>query len=107
MTDQVHQGSPRPFRSTARVATNRPALYAKRLASHLGRRTPADEIPGGYRLHLPLGFAYLSNEDDALVLRAEAADEDALARVEDVVGQNLLRFADDDDLVVDWRRDHL
>ena len=43
-------------------------------------------------------------ESDALVLRAEAADEETLAKVEDVAGRHLVRFGQRDELVVDWSR---
>ncbi|MCD0444021.1 DUF2218 domain-containing protein [Glycomyces sp. A-F 0318] len=91
------------FRSRASAALDRPARYARELAAHFGRRTPADEVPGGYRLHFPLGRVLLSIADGGLVLEADAPDEDALARVEALVGDRLQSIAPHGlDLV--WRR---
>lgn len=91
------------LRSAALVAVDRPAHVAKELASHFGRRTPADEIPGGYRLHFPLGRVFLAAAAGGLSLKADAPDEDALARVQALVGGQLQSIAPNE-LAIEWRR---
>ena len=91
-------------RSTAHVATAAAARYAKQLAAHLSRHAPAtwDGVDG--TITMPFGRCEMSAEVDQLVLRAEAPDDEALARVEEVVGQHLERFARRSDLSVEWVR---
>ncbi|SDE31939.1 DUF2218 domain-containing protein [Glycomyces harbinensis] len=105
MSAATPEPSARPplVRSTALVAVDRPAHVAKELASHFGRRTPADEVPGGYRLHFPLGRVFLSAAEGGLALAADAPDEDALSRVESLVGGRLQSIAPHE-LAIEWRR---
>jgi hypothetical protein len=91
------------FRSTALVAVEQPARHAQELAAHFGRRTPADEVSGGYRLHFPLGRVLISSADGGLSLEADAPDEDALTRLESLVGDRLQSIAPHEITVV-WRR---
>ena len=91
--------------STARVATDRPARYLKQLAEHLGHRINAEYTDERGTLTFEFGVCTLTAEDGALVLRARAGDEAALARVEDVAGRHLERFGQKDELAVHWTRD--
>src|ERR1700759_3880664 len=90
--------------STATVATDRPARYAKQLASHLSRRvtTSWDEDAGRGWVELGDGRADLIAVDGALQMRIESNDLD---RFEDVLGRHLVRFAKQDELIVQWTRD--
>lgn len=94
-------------RSQARVVTDRPARYAKQLASHLGRRieTSWDEESGKGFLTFPFGSGTMIAEEGALALAVEGADAD-LERLEDVVGRHLVRFGGRNELVVVWERDN-
>jgi hypothetical protein len=103
MTQATPEGRPRGLRSFALVATDRPARVAEALAAHFGRRTPADETPGGYRLHFPLGRVLLTASANGLAIEADAPDEDALARVEDLLAAQIRRVAARDDLEIAWR----
>ncbi|MFF0298756.1 DUF2218 domain-containing protein [Kitasatospora sp. NPDC004615] len=93
-------------RSTARVATDRPARYAKQLAAHMGRKVPAEwsEETGRGSLVFGAGQAELTAEDGALLLAVEGAEEN-LPQLEDVVGRHLVRFGTRDELVVAWQRE--
>lgn len=89
--------------SHAHVPTAAAARYAKQLASHLGRKTPVEELHDGVlRLTFPFGEGTLTPEPDQLVLHASAADEDALAQVQDVLGSHLERFGQRNELTVTW-----
>lgn len=88
--------------SIARVVTDRPARYLKQLASHLSRRGGGEIADDHAAVDFDFGSLVLDTADGALVMRAQAADADALARVEDVAGRHLVRFGQKDDLVVTW-----
>ncbi|MEV0974214.1 DUF2218 domain-containing protein [Microtetraspora glauca] len=89
--------------SIAYVATDAAARYAKQLASHLGRKSEAEELPdGGYRLIFSAGEGVLTPEADRLVMRASAADAESLGVVQDVLGRHLERFGQRNELTVTW-----
>ncbi|MGH8893603.1 MAG: DUF2218 domain-containing protein [Actinomycetes bacterium] len=92
--------------STAVVVTDSPARYAKQLVSHLGRKVPVEEEPGanGHRLAFDYGVGIITSGTDRLLLRAEAADPDALSRVEGVLARHLERFGQEAGLAVNWVR---
>jgi enamine deaminase RidA (YjgF/YER057c/UK114 family) len=93
--------------STAVVVTDAPARYAKQLLAHLGRKNTVEMIdgaPDAGRLLFAYGTGTVRPEDGRLVLVAVAADADALARVEDVLGRHLERFGARRELVVTWQR---
>ena len=89
--------------STARVPTDAAARYAKQLVAHLGRKVPVVELAdGASRLTLSSGTGTVRPLDTALVLVAEAEDEDALRSVEDVLSRHLVRFGARRELTVGW-----
>jgi hypothetical protein len=90
--------------STAAVATDAAARYAGQLASHLGRKVPVADTGDGLRLTFDVGTGHLRAEPARLVLTATAADDEALARVEDVLGRHLERFGQRNALTVTWVR---
>jgi hypothetical protein len=91
--------------SSARVSTTAASRYGKQLAEHLSRHsTPQWDGTDGL-IVMPFGTCALRAEVDALVLRAEAADEAALSRVEEVAGSHLERFGRRNELSVTWIRD--
>jgi hypothetical protein len=90
--------------STARVATDAAPRYAKQLVSHLGRKVPVSDTDTGERLTFDFGTGEVRAEAAALVLTATAADDEALARVEDVLGRHLERFGQRNELTVTWVR---
>ncbi|MEU9449946.1 DUF2218 domain-containing protein [Streptomyces sp. NPDC048277] len=95
-------------RSEARVTTDRPARYAKQLASHLGRRaqTSWDEESGlGTIAFANGGTGTLTATEGALLLAVEA-DAEHLDLLEGVVGRHLVRFGTRDELLVTWHRDN-
>jgi hypothetical protein len=90
--------------STARVATDAAARYAEQLVSHLGRKVPVGETETATRLTFEFGTGDLRAEAEHLVLTATAPDDEALARVEDVLGRHLERFGQRNELAVSWAR---
>lgn len=92
--------------STAAVATDRPARYAKQLASHMGRKaaTEWDEEAGQGWIQFPTGKATLAAGDDVLLVALVADDAESRDRLEGVVGRHLVRFGAKDELVCSWVR---
>lgn len=93
--------------SRAEVGTDKPARYAKQLASHLGRKCAVAEETTGTRVTLPAdrgsGSCLLSSGSGVLVLEAEAENVEVLQTVNDVVGGHLERFGQRDGLAVSWQ----
>jgi hypothetical protein len=90
--------------STARVVTDRGERYRKQLASHFGNRVEVAESPAGTVLTWGFGgTTTLRAEPDALVMEAEANDQQTLDQVKDVTGRHLERFGEKDGLVVTWQ----
>jgi uncharacterized protein len=95
-----------PLGSRADVPTDAPARYAKQLVSHLGRKVPVTEdAEGTWTTVLDDARGRITVGDGVLGLRAEAPEEEALARVEHVLGSHLERFGTRAGLTVTWRRE--
>ncbi len=95
-----------PLASRADVPTDAPDRYAKQLISHLGRRIPFTEDAEGTWTTVVAGArGRITVGNGVLGLRAEAPEEQALARVEHVLGSHLERFGARAGLTVTWHRD--
>jgi uncharacterized protein len=93
--------------SSAVVATDAPARYAKQLLSHLGRKNTVEPLDGdadGGRLVFAYGTATLRAASGELHIDAASDDDDGLAHVEDVVKRHLERFGARAELTVAWER---
>ena len=111
----------------ARVATERASRYLVQLCKHAAAMGAAHGH--GARAHLhgrlvrrevqvqsdwfethgtvtfdPWGRCTVTADTNTLVVRIEAADEQSLHRVQDVVARDLGRFGRRDELAVSWRR---
>jgi uncharacterized protein len=96
----------RTIDSRADVVTGAPARYAKQLISHLGRKvtftgdattSPATAVIGAATARIVVG-------EGVLTLSAAGGDEESVARVEQVLGGHLERFAQREALTVRWVR---
>lgn len=89
--------------STTRVAIDRPERYIKQLVSHLGQRADAELGADGRGVILfEHGRCVLTPHSKQLAMIAEATDVEALNGVQDVVARHLVRFANNEELSVDW-----
>ncbi len=91
--------------SEARVATAMPRRYLGQLCKHFGHKVPVagDERTG--RIEFPFAVCDLAAPDEeALVMRISAEDEERLAQAEGVVARHLERFAFREALEIVWRR---
>jgi hypothetical protein len=87
------------------VTTDAAVRYAKQLLAHLGRKNSVEDVDGapeGGRLVFAYGFGTVRPEDGRLVLEASAADDESLARVQDVLARHLERFGARRELSVHW-----
>ena len=80
-------------RSHADVATETPSRYLGQLCKHFQHRLPVELAERTGRIAFDAGVCDLEASDAVLTMRCEAADAEALARVQDVVARHLLRFA--------------
>jgi hypothetical protein len=76
------------------VVTDAPARYAKQLIAHLAATAPIGTATAG----IVVG-------DGLLTLTAAGDDDESVARVEQVLGSHLERFAQREGLSVQWVRD--
>ncbi len=89
--------------ATARVATARPARYLKQLVSHMGHKATTALTPDGRgTITVAAGTCSLTPAPDRLELTAAAVDAESLARVQDVITRHLVRFATQEQLIVEW-----
>ena len=94
--------------SQAKVPTDSAPRYAKQLLSHLGHKARVEALdadPDAGRLVFERGTGTVRPAADHLLLVAEAADEDSLRHVEDVLARHLERFGARRELVVTWTAD--
>ena len=90
--------------SRADVVTERPERWAKQLVSHLSHKAPHEKTERGDELAIADGLGIVSVQPGLVVLEAYANSTETLARVEDVLGRHLERFAEKDGLTVTWSR---
>ena len=87
----------------ARVATDAPERYVTRLCTHVAHKTDATWEGGHGRTKFRDGTCTADAEPGALVLRVTAGDDEAAARLADVVARHLVRFAEGREaLAVSW-----
>jgi uncharacterized protein len=99
----VWRSPPEPvLTSRAEVRTDTPERYAKQLASHLGHRISVTATPAGDVFRFDDGEGVVQPGDGVLLLRASGQGEQALARVQDVLGRHLARFGERAGLTVTW-----
>lgn len=89
--------------SHARVATPNASRYLQQLCKHFAHKVPATFDTATGRIEFPFGEARLQAEEGALLIAAAAAGADGLARLQEVIGSHLLRFAFREDLTLDWQ----
>jgi len=90
--------------SQATVATLDAGRYLKRLCNHFAHKLPVELTEDRGVLRFEFGTCRLHATPEALLMEAEAADAEALERLQSVVVSHLDRFAwKEGQLPVDWR----
>lgn len=90
--------------SEARVAMATPGRYLGQLCKHFAHKIPVAQAGDRGTIAFPAGVCALEATEDALVLRVSGADEEAVAKLEEVVARHLLRFAFREPPEVSWDR---
>ena len=92
--------------SVAVVTTDAPERYGKQLLSHLGRKVQTEPLPDrpapAGRLVFAYGVGTVLPMPGQLILRATAANQESLARVQDVLQRHLEKFGARRELTVTW-----
>lgn len=79
--------------SRARLVTDKGARYMTQLAKHWGHKFDVELAQTSARFPLPLGPCRMSADAEGLDIVVEANDPEALAKLEQVVADHILRFA--------------
>jgi uncharacterized protein len=88
--------------SIARVPTNLPRRYMSQLCKHFEHKLPVTLGEAEGRILFPMGVCALQATNDAILMTAEAADQEGLERLQDVVARHLVRFAFREPVEVVW-----
>ena len=97
-------GSSPKLASEARVATAMARRYLSQLCKHFAHKIPVTHTEAEGRIEFPAGICQLEAGADLLILRAEAADTNALERLQEVVDRHFQRFAFRDTREIRWVR---
>lgn len=81
------------MQSHARLSTDKAARYMTQLAKHWGHKFVVYLDDTSASIPLPIGDCRMLADDAGLDITVEASTHDGLAKLEDVVGEHLLRFA--------------
>jgi hypothetical protein len=87
---------------TATVPTPEAAALALRMRQHFGHKVPVELQGEVSRVRISAGEFELEPRGDSLAVRATAVDDVGLARVREVVGSHLARFARETDVELKW-----
>ncbi len=90
--------------SRADVTTDAPDRYAKQLVAHLGRKLEFTRAGATSTATIGAATGQIVVGDGVLTLVASGDEEDAVARVEHVLGSHLERFGQRNELTVAWTR---
>lgn len=91
--------------STATFESEKASRYLQQLCKHFGHKAEVsfDERQG--RVALPMGTCDLEAADGSLVMRVSADSTQDIARLEQVVGSHLERFAFREEPKLAWTRE--
>ncbi|WP_341224272.1 DUF2218 domain-containing protein [Loktanella salsilacus] len=88
--------------STATISTTRASGYLQQLCKHFAHKVPVTFTPQAGQITLPFGTSTLQAQDDTLTLTV-TGEADALARLEQVIGDHLARLAFRENLSLTWK----
>jgi hypothetical protein len=88
--------------SRAQVTTSTPDRYAKQLIAHLGRKLEFITEGATSTTTIDQATGKIVVGDGLLTLIAAGVDEEAVARVQHVLGSHLERFGQRNEITVTW-----
>lgn len=89
--------------STTGFASDRAGRYLVQLCKHFAHKVPAEYDESRGRVDFPWGVCRLQADGGRLAVTCEAADTEALKRVEAVVTDHVERFAWREKPRMDWQ----
>jgi len=89
--------------STATILSSRASGYLQQLCKHFGHKVPVTFTAEVGEIALPFGTCSLRAQDTSLVLSV-TGETDAIARLEQVIGDHRARFAFRENLSMTWQR---
>ena len=92
------------FTSQALVSIERPARWAKQLASHLGHKITINATDDGYHYETSAAQADVIVGEDSLAFNCSADSVEALEGIQNVLQKHLVRFAADLSPEFNWVR---
>jgi hypothetical protein len=92
------------LQSRASVTTTSGRRYMAQLCSHFSHKLTAAWDDKGGCIEFPFGACRLKALDQSLDLEVQAASDDDLGRMEQVIARHLERFAFREPLAIAWSR---
>jgi len=86
----------------ATVQTPKASRYLKALCNHFNRKVTAEYDDNHGTVQFGFGTCEMDADDQQLVIRVQAEDDENFARVKYVVSDHLERFSGDEGLRVQW-----
>lgn len=90
-------------RSEARITTDRSSRYLQQLCKHFVQKAPVAHTRQQGHITFSFGSCRLEARADALVVAVEADDQAGLAKLEELLGRHLERFAVHHPPEICWR----
>ncbi len=91
------------LRAEAQIPTASASKYLQQLCKHFQHKLPATFDAQAGQITFPLGQTRLAADDQTLTIRLEAASDEDMERLKEVVVRHLARFAFREELKVEWR----
>ncbi len=89
--------------SIAHINTAKASINLKKLCRHFGHKVEAEFDDHRGEIHFPFGDIFLTANDVVLSMTVEANSDEDLATGQKVMADHLVRFATDEELLVDWQ----
>jgi uncharacterized protein len=90
-------------RAEAQVSTANASKYLQQLCKHFQHKLPASFDAHAGAITFPFGETKFAADEQTLNLAVEAASEEDLEKLKDVVVRHLVRFAFREEINVHWR----
>ncbi|WP_142848367.1 DUF2218 domain-containing protein [Telmatospirillum sp. J64-1] len=92
------------FHAYSDVSTDTPSKYISQLCKHFAHKLTVSHDDSKGRIEFPIGLCLLESRPDVLHMEVEAASEEDLTRLQEVVASHLERFAWRSPPQIHWQR---
>lgn len=86
----------------AEVKTASASRYIRMLCKHFRHKIQVEWDENQGRAEFPMGLGLFQADEQQLLLRCEAVDEEALKTVKYIIEDHLIRFARQEELALNW-----